>query len=177
MARTSNAGRTSRTEFASNCQRRDERSRCEFAKGSVNKTVAVKFLVTGGPRDLHPIPRDEIYRIGYEAIRNACEHSSASELEVSLSFAQDLSLRVKDNGAGIEPAVVAEGREGHFGLRGMRERAQRIGSKFTLNSTRNSGTDITLVVPGNVIYRTPNATRFAKLKFFHGRRDVTDEPG
>src|SRR5262249_8495298 len=100
---------------------------------------------------------------------------SASELEVSLNYTQDLGLRVKDNGAGIETAVLTEGKQGHFGLRGMRERTTRIDSKLTLNSAPNSGTEITLVVPGSVIYRKPSATRLAKLKSFFGRRDFNHE--
>jgi signal transduction histidine kinase/ligand-binding sensor domain-containing protein len=137
----------------------------------LDRSVAVKFSVAGGPRDMHPIARDEIYRIGYEAIRNACEHSSASRLEVALSYAQDLTLRVSDNGIGIEPAVVSGGKEGHFGLRGMRERAERIGSKLTLVSSPNAGTEMTLVVPGAVIFQTARATRFERIKSFLGRRD------
>src|SRR6185503_13314218 len=117
----------------------------------IDSSMAVRFSATGGPREMHPIARDEIYRIGYEAIRNACEHSSASELEVALTYAQDLTLRVSDNGSGIEAAVLTEGKQGHFGLQGMRERAERIGSKLTLIST-TSGTELTLVVPGNVIF-------------------------
>jgi len=136
----------------------------------LDKSMAVKFSVAGGSRDMHPIARDEIYRIGYEAIRNACEHASASELTVSLNYAQDLTLRVNDDGVGIEPAVVAGGKDGHFGLRGMRERAERIGSKLTLNSSPRSGTEMRLVVPGNVIFRKAHATRFERIKTFLGRR-------
>jgi len=141
---------------------------------SLNRSMTVKFSVTGGPKDTHPIARDEIYRIGYEAIRNACEHSSASELEVSLSYAQDLTLRVKDNGAGIDPAVVTEGREGHFGLQGMRERAERINSKFTLNSAPDSGTEITLIVPGNVVFRKASTSLLEKIKTLSGLNKSTD---
>jgi len=137
----------------------------------LNNSMTVSFSVTGGPRDMHPIARDEIYRIGYEAIRNACDHSSASELEVSLNYTQDLTLRVRDNGIGMEPAVVTAGREGHFGLQGMRERAERIGSRCTLNSAPDSGTEMTLVVPGNVIFRKPSVTRLDKLKTFFGLKD------
>src|SRR6185295_17255837 len=133
--------------------------------------MAVKFSVAGGPRDMHPVARDEIYRIGYEAIRNACEHSSASKLEVSLNYAQNLTLRVNDNGIGIEAAVLTEGKAGHFGLQGMRERAERIGSKLTFVSSPKSGTEMTLVVPGNVIFRKASATRFERIKTLLGRRD------
>jgi signal transduction histidine kinase len=137
----------------------------------LDRNMAVKFSVVGGPRDMHPIARDEIYRIGYEAIRNACGHASASELNVSLYYAQNLTLRVNDNGIGIGTAILAEGKEGHFGLQGMRERAERIGSKLTFVSSPNSGTEMTLVVPGSVIFRKARATRFERIRTFLGRRD------
>ena len=61
------------------------------------------FTVTGSARGMHPIIRDEIYRIGHEAIRNACLHSQASRLEVELIYSKALTLRVPDNGIGIDP--------------------------------------------------------------------------
>jgi signal transduction histidine kinase len=140
-----------------------------------DKAIAVKFSATGRPRDMHPIARDEVYRIGYEAIRNACGHSSASELEISLSYAQDLTLRVSDNGSGIEGAVITEGKQGHFGLKGMRERAERIGSELTLVSSPGSGTEMTLVVPGNVIFRKPRAARFDRLKGALSRKRIVSD--
>lgn len=112
------------------------------------------FSVNGDSREMHPVVRDEIYRIGYEAIRNACAHSGAGKVEVMLEYAHDLTLRVSDDGVGIDSAVIEQGKEGHFGLRGMRERAERIGAKFTLDSSPNSGTVITLVVPGRIAFRT-----------------------
>ena len=131
-----------------------------------DKAIAVKFLATGGPRDMHPVARNEIYRIGYEAIRNACEHASASRLEIALTYARDLTLRVNDNGVGMKAAVLTEGKQGHFGLQGMRERAERIGSKLTLVSSASSGTQVTLVVPGNVVFRKSSVTRFERIKTF-----------
>jgi signal transduction histidine kinase len=65
----------------------------------------VKFSVVGEPKEMHPIVRDEIYRIGYEAIRNACQHSEASQLLVELGFGKDITVRIKDNGGGIDPVV------------------------------------------------------------------------
>jgi signal transduction histidine kinase len=102
---------------------------------------------------MHPIVRDEVYRIGYEAIRNACMHSEASRLEVDLRYDHDLVVRVKDNGKGIDADITAEGKDGHFGLQGMRERAARIGAKLTLSSSATTGTEITLVVPGDIAFR------------------------
>ena len=58
------------------------------------------------------------YRIGYEAIRNTCMHSAASRLEVELRYTHDLNLLVRDNGIGIDAAVVDKGKDGHFGLQG-----------------------------------------------------------
>ena len=62
-------------------------------------------------------------------------------------------MRVKDNGVGIDPAVAEKGKDGHFGLKGMRERAFRIGGKLIIASSANSGTEVTVVVPGRVVFR------------------------
>jgi len=108
--------------------------------------------VVGDGRDLHPVLRDEIYRIGYEAIRNACRHSAARAVDVMLEYAGDLTLRIRDDGVGIDPAVLETGKDGHFGLRGMRERAARIGGRFVIDTASPSGTAVTLVVPGRVAF-------------------------
>jgi signal transduction histidine kinase len=120
--------------------------------GLIPSSMAVTFSVLGDAREMHPIVRDEIYRIGYEAIRNACTHSAASRLEVELRYANDLALRVCDNGTGIDPVIADRGKDGHFGLPGMRERAARIGGKLTLVSSSSSGTEIKLIVPGGMIF-------------------------
>jgi signal transduction histidine kinase/ligand-binding sensor domain-containing protein len=132
--------------------------------GLIPGSMAVTFSVMGDAKQMHPIVRDEVYRIGYEAIRNAGTHSGASRLEVELGYANDLALRVADNGTGMVPAVVDRGKEGHFGLQGMRERAARIGGKFTLRSSPNSGTEIKLKVPGGMIFRKPTPVRPSLLQ-------------
>jgi signal transduction histidine kinase len=114
-------------------------------------TMIVSIAVRGESRHLHPIVRDEIYRIGYEAMRNAYTHSRATRLEIELSYAHDLTLRIADNGVGIDPAIAGSGKRGRFGLPGMRERAENIGGVLTIDSPPHSasaGTRITLVVPG-----------------------------
>jgi len=123
----------------------------------IHSPMEVSLQVSGQIREMHPIVRDEVYRIGHEAIRNACVHSHATQLRVELSYAQDLSLRICDNGAGIDPDIVNRGKPGHFGLQSMRERAERIMGKFSVESTAGSGTVITLAVPGGIIYRTLKA--------------------
>jgi ligand-binding sensor domain-containing protein/signal transduction histidine kinase len=122
-------------------------------------TMAVKFPVNVDSREMHPVVRDEVYRIGYEAIRNACLHSAATQLEIELTYGEDLALRVADNGVGIDSAVVDRAKDGHFGLQGMRERAIRIGGKLTLVSSSESGTEIKLVVPGEIIFQKPGPAR------------------
>src|SRR4030095_12276035 len=99
-------------------------------RGHANIRASVS--VVGDGRDLHPVVRDEIYRIGYEAIRNACRHSMGGAVDVMLEYARDLTLRIRDDGISIDPAVLDNGKGGHFGLRGMRERAARIGGRLAI---------------------------------------------
>jgi len=120
----------------------------------IHSSMEASFSVVGKVSEMHPIVRDEVYRIGYEAIRNACVHSQAAQLQVDLTYAEDLLLRVRDNGIGLDPAVVGEGKEGHFGLQGMQERADRILAKLTVETSALSGTEIKLIVPGSIIYRS-----------------------
>ena len=74
-------------------------------------------------------------------------------MDIELSYGQDLTVRVADNGFGIDTAVVNLGKEGHFGLQGMRERAARIGAKLAVASGPNAGTEIAVTVPGRVVFR------------------------
>ena len=120
----------------------------------IHRPMEVSLQASGQVQEMHPIVRDEVYRIGYEAIRNACVHSHATRLSVELSYAQDLSLRISDNGTGIDSDIQHRGKQGHFGLQNMRERAARIMGKFSVESFPGSGTVVTLTVPGGIIYRT-----------------------
>jgi signal transduction histidine kinase len=122
----------------------------------IHSSMEVSLQVAGQAQEMHPIVRDEVYRIGYEAIRNASVHSKATQLRVELSYGQDLSLRISDNGAGIDPDILHRGKPGHFGLQNMRERAARIMGKFSVESSAGFGTVINLTVPGGIIYRTAN---------------------
>lgn len=100
-------------------------------------------------RDLHPIFRDEAYRIGREAIINAFRHSGASKIDVQIAYGvRRFYLRVRDNGRGIDPAVAASGRSGHWGLQGMKERSQQIGAKL-LVLTHSGGTEVELSIPAS----------------------------
>jgi signal transduction histidine kinase len=127
-------------------------------------SISVALTVVGDAKDLHPIVRDEIARIAEEATRNACLHSKGSQLCIELRYGNDLTLSFKDNGVGINPEVVDLGKTGHFGLQGMKERSARIRARITITSTLNSGTAITLRVPGSVIYRRETKSFLAKLR-------------
>lgn len=108
----------------------------EFRDGEPEGAAVPTFrvLVEGVPRTINPIVRDELYRIGREAIGNAFRHARATEIEVELIYnAHALALRVRDDGVGIESRLLANGRrDGHWGLPGMRERTRGLGGRFTL---------------------------------------------
>jgi signal transduction histidine kinase len=135
------------------------------------RPIEFNVSVEGSCQEMHPVVRDEVYRIGYEAIRNACTHSGAKLVTAELSYLDDLTLRVRDNGKGIEPDMAATGKNGHFGLVGMYERASRIRGKLTISSTAGSGTDVELVVPRSIVFERPNSVqpgRFAKIRRLFG---------
>jgi signal transduction histidine kinase/ligand-binding sensor domain-containing protein len=156
---------------ASTKERNDlaEAFRRAIEEGRQDSPIEISFSVRGASREMHPVVRDEIYRIGYEAIRNACAHSGGERLEVSLEYAHDLTLRVSDNGSGIDSEILERGKDNHFGLRGMRERAERIGSKLTLVSSPGSGAAITLIVPGRIIFRSARPDWSERLKSLFSR--------
>ena len=114
------------------------------------------FRVTleGEPRELHPILRDEFYRIAAEALRNAFSHARARNIEVEFRYDDgQLRLRVRDDGKGMDPAVLSrQGREGHYGLPGMRERATEIGGTLAVWSELDAGTEVELTVPAAKAY-------------------------
>jgi signal transduction histidine kinase/ligand-binding sensor domain-containing protein len=135
----------------------------------LQKAIDFRVMVEGQPCSLHPIIRDEVYRIGREALANAFRHSQANAIEIELEYADNhLRLLVRDNGSGIDEQVLRSGREGHWGLSGMRERAVRIGAKFKVWSRVPGGTEVELYVPGHVAFRSRLRTRgprwFSRLR-------------
>jgi ligand-binding sensor domain-containing protein len=150
---------TQRNDLAEALRRAGEECLCQ-------RSIEFGLSVEGAAREMHPVVRDEVYRIGYEAIRNACAHSEASRLSVDLSYMENLTLRVRDNGKGIDPDVAAEGKGGHFGLIGMYERASRVRGKLTLSSSPGVGTEVELVVPRKIAFQQPNPirSRFEKIR-------------
>jgi signal transduction histidine kinase/ligand-binding sensor domain-containing protein len=120
---------------------------------SSENSATFGFLVEGRVHELHPIVRDEVYRITREALRNAFSHARAHRIEAEIIYAERLfRLRIRDDGEGIAPAVLEDGRPGHYGLPGMRERAAEIGAKLDIWSGVGTGTEIDLSVPGSIAY-------------------------
>lgn len=118
------------------------------------RDVAYRVVVEGLPRPLHPVIRDEVYRIGREALVNAFRHATAGSIEIQVEYtAAHLRVAVRDDGCGIDPHVLQGGRESHWGLPGMRERAEQIGAKLKLRSRLHAGTEVELLVPHDVAYQ------------------------
>jgi signal transduction histidine kinase len=128
-----------------------------LVSGSANNgPVTFQVAVEGESRDLHPILRDEVYKVAAEALRNAFRHAKARRIEVEIRYDNEqFRLRVRDDGRGIDRAVLSgQGSEGHYGLRGLRERAAIIGGELEVWSEVNSGTEVELRVPSRVAYAT-----------------------
>jgi signal transduction histidine kinase len=94
------------------------------------------LTVEGNSRAIRSIVRDDVYRIGCEAIRNACTHSGAGRLYVELSYVRDLILRVRDKGRESTRKFRPKGKDGHFGITGIQERAERVGSRLNLRAAQ-----------------------------------------
>lgn len=96
---------------------------------------------------------DEVYAIAREAMSNACRHAGASALQVELSYGpREFRLAVRDNGKGLDDATKTHGRPGHWGLTGMRERAERIGARIEIADRAGGGLEVLLWVPASQAY-------------------------
>jgi signal transduction histidine kinase len=129
----------------------------EFAASSSEPKPDYHVLVAGTARGLEPAIHDEVYRVAREAIRNAFRHARSTRIEAEVTFEKArFSIRVRDDGIGIDEKILAQGgREGHWGLPGMRERALSFGAKLEVWSERGAGTEVELRVPGKIAYRRP----------------------
>ena len=128
---------------------------------SQGREATFKTVVEGRVRDLHPLVLEECYRIGREAIINALSHSEGQHVEAEIAYdSRQFRLRVRDDGRGIEPKVLESGgRPGHWGLQGMRERAEKIGGQLRFWSRPETGTEVELTVPGAMAYQSASQKR------------------
>lgn len=139
---------------------------------AIQQEVNFRLVVEGQVRPLHPLIRDEVYRISREALANAFRHSQANGIEVELEYADNqLRVVVRDNGCGIDPHVLSVGRDGHWGLPGMRERAERIGARLKVWSRAEGGTEVELSVPSHVAFPSYPFRRRGWLPWLHFARE------
>src|SRR5262252_2140168 len=121
---------------------------------SVQSGVDFRITVAGRQQPLKTPIRQEIYRIGREALLNAFRHSRARKVELELVYSDRvLHMRVRDDGCGIDPEVLRVGRDGHWGLAGMRERASKIGAEIEISTEAQGGTNVQLSVPAGVAFQ------------------------
>lgn len=116
----------------------------------------VDFIIgtTGTPRLLHPLIGSEMIQIGHEALINAFLHSRATAIEVEIEYGlKCFKLVVRDNGCGIDSEILRSGREGHWGLTGMRERAEKIKAEIKIWSRVNAGTEVVVSVPRRFAFK------------------------
>jgi signal transduction histidine kinase len=127
--------------------------------------IDFRVIGEGQARPLDAVIRDEVYWIGREAVINAFQHSGANRIEVQVEFAASgLRVAVRDDGQGIAPPLLQAGREGHWGLAGMRERATRIGGRLEVWTTVEAGTEVEISVPGRVAFQAqPRRSRWRWL--------------
>ena len=117
--------------------------------------IDFRVIVLGSARKLHPLIRDEVYRIGREVLVNAFRHSRASCIEIEIAYApRRFRIVVRDDGCGIDPQVLLAGREGHWGLSGMYERAEKVGARLRVWSRAAAGTEVELSVPNSIAFES-----------------------
>jgi len=126
-----------------------------------------RVVVNGGIRPLHPVVFEEMFKIGKEALSNAFRHSGAHSIEAELNYeCTALRIRIRDNGTGIDSVILRQGhRDGHFGMPGMRERAQKVGAQLDVWSRTGAGTEVELRIAARIAYASgPNGSWLSKLR-------------
>lgn len=153
LARASHEGRTALESLhATSAEDLTEAFRSIIEDFRTNCDIEYSLSYDGPRLDMIPLVRDEVFRIGYEAIRNASKHSGARHINIDLVNNHALELRVSDDGHGIAEDILHHGRAAHFGLKGMRERATKIGAALTISSSPHTGTSVTLIVPARLAF-------------------------
>jgi ligand-binding sensor domain-containing protein/signal transduction histidine kinase len=130
----------------------------EVACDSTRQDIVFNLVITGEARQIRPVVHYEVFRIGSEAITNALKHSDATSVRVDLGYLDELRISVWDNGKGIPEDVLQRGKQGHFGLEGMRERADHIGATIEVYSRVRAGTEVRIIVPGHIAFESSATT-------------------
>jgi signal transduction histidine kinase len=110
-------------------------------------TAEVRISVSGRPVTLSSSTKHHLLRIAQEAITNAVRHAAARVITITLAYEPDcVTLQVADDGNGFVPNEVLVNGIGHFGLRGLRGRAGKIGGELSIQSAPGCGTTVCVVV-------------------------------
>jgi len=161
------ASTVERNDLASAISTLGEELQADSTDSTDRQPVTFRVAVEGQARELRPILRDEIYKIAAEALRNAFHHAQPKQVEVELRYDNDqFRLRVRDDGKGIGAAIISShGIEGHYGLRGMRERATVIGGKLAVWSEVGAGTEVELRIPAGIAYAKRGRNSWLSRRF------------
>ncbi|WP_445143409.1 sensor histidine kinase [Dyella sp. Tek66A03] len=126
----------------------------EFARDT---RITFRLTVEGMPRSLDPAAGDEVLRVAQEVMANAFRHAQASRIDVSLAYGRKhLTLSIVDDGIGFDADAVARyGPAGHWGMKGLHERAASLRARLTLSSRPGIGTALELAVPASIAFRRP----------------------
>jgi signal transduction histidine kinase len=118
----------------------------------------LRISVMGCPTALNPAVQEQVYLIGREALINALRHSGATVLEAEIEYLPSkLRVVVRDNGSGIDAEMLESGRNSHWGLAGMHERAKNIGAQLRVWSKKGAGTEVEISLPNDIAVATPSA--------------------
>jgi signal transduction histidine kinase len=145
----------------------------ELGAESADRKEPVEFriVIEGSAHELRPSLHIEIFRIAREALRNAFSHSQGHLIEAEMAYTESLfRLRIRDDGRGIDPDQRLQSeRGGHWGLRGIRERAEHLGGELEVWSEPGAGTEIELRIPASIAYETITSQNSSWL-FWRRRR-------
>jgi signal transduction histidine kinase len=114
--------------------------------------VRLQIFALGSGRAVKAAFQEQMFLIGREAVINALRHSGATRITVEIDYRRSrVRVAVRDNGCGIDPRIVRLGRDSHWGLQGMRERAERIGGTFRIWSRPGAGTEVQISIPSDSV--------------------------
>src|SRR6202453_1832109 len=126
-------------------------------------------VVNGDPRELHPLVREELYRIGREAIANCFQHANAERCETEINYdPSQLRIGIRDDGCGVEGTILEAGhRAGRWGLQGMFAATRKIGAHLEVWSRPGAGTEVEVRVPAAIAYRPDS--KISRWPWLHRR--------
>ncbi|MCO5786226.1 histidine kinase [Pseudomonas sp. G11-1] len=128
-------------------------------------TATYRVCNEGEPLALENSVRDAFYQVGREAVSNSLRHALATRVSITFIYAPGkFEMRIVDDGVGIDPLYQRmRGRPEHGGLRGMYERAERIGARLSVRSNAGSGTQISLSLPAAVAYESTTSSKQTRI--------------